>query len=557
MTRANEGNAVRLTRISAVVALAAGAFASPVLAIDYHWNSPNADWGVTTNWNPNGLPGTGDRVFVDFIGSGNPGIANVSTDTLPNPDSVRILNANKVQVKTFGSLGVSGDLIVGADRSSGSLTLLNTNPQLGFSGRVAVGDALRIGANGGVGTISQNDGTVTVNGIVRIADSNDPGATTSFAAGTYNLGGFGVLNTARLEIGYGGDTGQDPVMRGTLNLSGNAKLIVNAGTQSADVRIGGGNSVGILNQTGGTFRSQSSIIDMAAGGNGGSGAVYNYSGGVAEIAGFRFSTASSGTINFLAGSDLSLGQVSMTGGGCIQLAAGHDKTVRASTLLVSSNSAFIDLKDNSMVVGAVLEVQNGQSLRTLLSRGFNHGAWTGGGIFSNNARLNPQHNTGLGYARASEVLQPEGGTYQYHNQTVAPTDLIIEYTYYGDSDLNGKVNFDDYVRIDNGFNNHLTGWFNGDFNYDGKVNFDDYVLIDLAFNTQSGTLGRALSFLDGSARSADAMDDAALRAVQQHFDQFGDSYAQHFAAAVPEPASAIACAFAGLTMLPRRSRKRS
>jgi hypothetical protein len=46
------------------------------------------------------------------------------------------------------------------------------------------------------------------------------------------------------------------------------------------------------------------------------------------------------------------------------------------------------------------------------------------------------------------------------------------------------------VRTDNGFNNHLTGWMNGDFDLNGQVNFDDYVLIDLAFNSQSGTLAR-------------------------------------------------------------------
>jgi hypothetical protein len=65
------------------------------------------------------------------------------------------------------------------------------------------------------------------------------------------------------------------------------------------------------------------------------------------------------------------------------------------------------------------------------------------------------------------------------------------------------VNFDDYVRIDNGFNNHLTGWLNGDFDLNGQVNFDDYVLIDLAFNTQSGTLRRALAYLDGREEAGD------------------------------------------------------
>jgi hypothetical protein len=66
----------------------------------------------------------------------------------------------------------------------------------------------------------------------------------------------------------------------------------------------------------------------------------------------------------------------------------------------------------------------------------------------------------------------------------------VKYTYYGDTDFNGKVNFDDYVRTDSGFNNHLSGWLNGDFDGNGVVNFDDYVLIDLAFNTQNTTLRR-------------------------------------------------------------------
>jgi uncharacterized delta-60 repeat protein len=54
----------------------------------------------------------------------------------------------------------------------------------------------------------------------------------------------------------------------------------------------------------------------------------------------------------------------------------------------------------------------------------------------------------------------------------------------GDADDNGVIDFNDYVLIDNGFNNGLSGWANGDFNEDGVVDFDDFVLIDLAFNSQ-------------------------------------------------------------------------
>jgi hypothetical protein len=123
--------------------------------------------------------------------------------------------------------------------------------------------------------------------------------------------------------------------------------------------------------------------------------------------------------------------------------------------------------------------------------------------------------------------------------------------------LNGRVNFDDYVRTDSGFNNRLTGWTNGDFDYNNTVNFDDYVLIDLAFNTQSGTLGRALSFLDGSDPSSSGMTDPALQKVVQHLGEFGGDYASHFLAAVPEPTTlALAGVVSSLTMLSRRRRAR-
>jgi hypothetical protein len=103
--------------------------------------------------------------------------------------------------------------------------------------------------------------------------------------------------------------------------------------------------------------------------------------------------------------------------------------------------------------------------------------------------------------------------------------VLVKYTYYGDTDLN--------VLID----------------------FDDYVLIDLAFNTQSGTLGRALSLLDGTDKSGDDMSNPALRRVEQHLAEFGADYASHFLAAVPEP-TALTLAFAVLPLARRRRRRK-
>src|SRR5687767_2717473 len=69
-------------------------------------------------------------------------------------------------------------------------------------------------------------------------------------------------------------------------------------------------------------------------------------------------------------------------------------------------------------------------------------------------------------------------------ETIDTSAVLVKYTYYGDTNFNGVVNFDDYSRTDAGFNFGRSGWLNGDFDGNGSVNFDDYALIDLAFNTQ-------------------------------------------------------------------------
>jgi hypothetical protein len=85
----------------------------------------------------------------------------------------------------------------------------------------------------------------------------------------------------------------------------------------------------------------------------------------------------------------------------------------------------------------------------------------------------------------------------FSGQVIDTTAVLVKYTYYGDTDFSGTVDFDDYSRTDSGFNLHKTGWFNGDFDANGVVDFDDYSLIDLAFNTQSGTLRGSAARLPG------------------------------------------------------------
>ena len=158
----------------------------------------------------------------------------------------------------------------------------------------------------------------------------------------------------------------------------------------------------------------------------------------------------------------------------------------------------LDLTDEDMIVYSTAANLK-PDIQALINNARNNGTqgqWSGSGITSTSAKNEPHQNGTLGVLNNVEFVnvipfvsgeRGFDGT-KVTNSTSAPA-VLVKYTYYGDTDFNGKVDFDDYVRTDNAYNNHIAdgGWLNGDFDGDGGlVDFDDYVLIDLGFNTQSG-----------------------------------------------------------------------
>jgi hypothetical protein len=150
--------------------------------------------------------------------------------------------------------------------------------------------------------------------------------------------------------------------------------------------------------------------------------------------------------------------------------------------------------------GGAMLVRNAASsmavLKNLIKTGRANGAWNGGstGAGSINSSLAASTTSGaqdaVGYARGSDLFG-FGNSGVFAGVTVNANDSLWRYALCGDADLNGVVNFDDYARIDQGFNTLASDWFKGDFDYNNAVNFDDYALIDLAFNTQlSAMAGR-------------------------------------------------------------------
>jgi hypothetical protein len=180
-------------------------------------------------------------------------------------------------------------------------------------------------------------------------------------------------------------------------------------------------------------------------------------------------------------------------------------------------------------------------VEALVDSGYGIGDWQGSGITSSIAASFAAAGThALGVTTGGESGLSASG---FLNQTAAATDVIVKFTYNGDANLDGAVNFDDFNKFLAGYANPETNparWFTGDFNYDGAVNFDDFnkFLAGLNYFNANGQV--VLAGADVWTMQSFAAEDGS---------PVGDS------APAPEPCGAIAGAAAAM-LLARRTRRR-
>jgi hypothetical protein len=300
---------------------------------------------------------------------------------------------------------------------------------------------------------------------------------TQVSADVLNLSDAGATLATVYNLQSGSTTLGNPVIRTvtytnveqhTLDAGqGPDSISVNSTAAGTDVRVNG---------NGGDDQIQ--ILDNAIG------RVVTVDGGTG-LDGLTMNADGVGTsgAQFVTSQDINL---DLRPGSTLNVVAGGNKLV-SGTFLQLLGSAVLDLNDNDLILD-----YSGPShlaaVQALINQARSGGVWTGSGLTSTAARNAALHNTTLGAMEASDFKAIYGNGATFNGQAIDTTAVLVKYTYYGDADFNGKVNFDDYVRTDSGFNNHRTGWTNGDFDGNDQVNFDDYVRIDLAFNTQAGVL---------------------------------------------------------------------
>jgi len=159
-----------------------------------------------------------------------------------------------------------------------------------------------------------------------------------------------------------------------------------------------------------------------------------------------------------------------------------NRAVLVLPVLSINASGKLDLGSNDMLVQNTAVA----AINALLFTGFT-GNWTGFGIASSAAHNEAKVRTAPGAIQNTvDNTNPFYSTFDGQAATIA--DVLVKYTYYGDTDLNGSVDGADYARTDTGFVMNSKGWLNGDFTYDGVVDGGDYGLMDNAFNTQSGVV---------------------------------------------------------------------
>jgi autotransporter-associated beta strand protein len=286
----------------------------------------------------------------------------------------------------------------------------------------------------------------------------------------------------------------------TLNFYNTAAVMTKIATLSggriwAESGTGGQNTFAgpvTLNGSGGIIEASSGAVLTLSGAVGGAGGLTKNGAGTVTLSGSNTyagaTTVNAGTLvitrPFTTGA-----AVTLANGATMQLAPSAispNNVVLKTPTLSPSGSGRLDLADNKLIVtnmpvgSATVGTYNGVSALIQSGRnGGGQGAWSGGGIVTSQSSATAGSLTSIAVASTSQVEAIAAtATSLWAGQTVTGGDTLVMYTYAGDANLDGKLNVDDYGRIDTNIGLPTAGWFNGDFNYDGSVNVDDYGILD-------------------------------------------------------------------------------
>lgn len=552
------------------------------------WNSTSGDWTSAANWVGGRVPGGADQALLAFTTPGatvqvNTDVADIFSLSVRNGNVLSIgaggdvrnsgqsfddpQHAFRIGDGSAGTVIVNGGKL--ANVSSWATSIQGADIYVGVgaggngtltqsgAGSLVQSRDIRIGSGAGAtGVYNHNGGTAQVNWLLAGREGGN---------GTYNLNG-GTLNANQLRVGSGsGSTGNASIQSGVANVAVDAYVGVDgalgAVTQSGGslnvtnnliVGTGSGGGVfsnGTFNQSGGTVTVGSGLLIGLGGAlgryelSGGTlnagqvtnGGTFIHTGGAANIGALTGTgTTTVGAGVNLAADRVAQGTVNVNGTMTIRPNGNVSGVSRIDNITLGS-AGRIDLTNNKLITRMAAGTWNGTAYDGVAGmvdsgRGASGNAlWNGAsGIITSDPRaIDNGDLLSIGVAKVGDFKGiADGAITTFAGQTVTGSDIVAMVTWGGDATLDGKINIDDYGRIDANVaaSGSVFGWFNGDFNYDGKINIDDYGIID-------GNIGRqGAAFVTGGASFMEEVS------------------------AVPEPAAAVILAGMAAGSLLRRRR---
>ena len=308
-----------------------------------------------------------------------------------------------------------------------------------------------------------------------------------------------VVNTGTMSMGGNVTTGA-VVNSGTLRMTGATYNLsslggsgaVNLGNTALQIGFDGNNSMitGSISQYGATSGS----VTKNGAGTLTLNAANSYVGGT---------TVNGGTLLLSTSAALpAAGSLTLNGGGVQLAAAAPIPAGQSSNVLIVPQLAFQGAVtgSGSMVPTAQLDLTNNDALvhggytlpevRSLLQAGYHNGTWNGNGITASTTAS--YAGQGLAYTTGAVWLALHPGS-QFAGQNVNSNDILIKYTWQGDTTLKGYIDATDFAQLDAAYLKHIYNggitqatWFQGDFNYDGMIDANDFAILDAAYTASKG-----------------------------------------------------------------------
>jgi hypothetical protein len=426
--------------------------------------SGSGDWNASGSWN-GAAPNAVDSVVVFGGTIGAP--STVFTDTPVTAGTIRFDSPNRYLITGTGSLTLStttGSALVNVLQGNHKIALpvaftgdstvaVAGSSSLLISDQVTLADASTL-TKSGEGTLTfagrvSTSGSATVQlkgGVVNLDIANTDGnLSLSIDPSTVNIGASQTL--ARIALDAGGNT----LVVG--KTSGN--VTVNASVNVGSVSVTAGAATNVINVTKSTNALTTGTLSVDAGGRlekQGPGLLAAQS---TQLDGSLTQSSGTSALGKLSGrGELAIlaGTVSISGGtselGALSIAPGATLNIGTGSLVLhQATSADQQAKLTELTAAA--------------ANWFANGARTGTGLSA----------TASAYTTVAVVanVTSSGAPYfaQYGGVNADATDLIIRYTYLGDTNLDGVLDGRDFKNVFEGFTTGQSGWLWGDVDNSG------------------------------------------------------------------------------------------